>query len=136
MKQDLIKLRLIEENLGDEEILPFHYFDIVCAGITVGKISLRFGDNFHSYYNGHVGFEIFQEYTGNNYAFQATLLILDVAKKHGMSRLYLTCKQSNMASKRIFEKLGADFIEVTKIPENCFFYWDGIEDYAIYRLKL
>jgi len=136
MERDEIELRLIEENPGDEEMLPFHYFDIVRASVTVGKISLRFGNNFHSYYNGHVGFEIFPEYQGNNYAFQAVTQILDIAKNNGINELYFTCKQSNDASRRIFEKLKAEFIEIVEIPENCFFYREGIEDYAIYRLQL
>ena len=138
MKQDEIELRLIEKNPGDGEMLPFHYYDItiVRTDVTVGKISLRFGNNFHSYYNGHVGFEIFPEYQGNNYAFQAATQILDIAKKHALYELHLTCKQSNSASRRIFEKLTANFIEIVKIPKNCFFYREGIEDYAIYRLTL
>lgn len=130
-----LTLRLIEENPGDEKILPFHYFDIMRSDVVVGKISLRFGDNFHSYYNGHIGFEIFPEYRGNNYAFQAVTLILVIAKKHGMNKIYLTCTQSNMTSKRIFEKLNAVFIENAKIPKECFFYRDGIEDYSIYCLN-
>jgi tagatose 1,6-diphosphate aldolase len=134
--RDEIKLHLTEKNPGDEHMLPFHYFDIVRTDAVVGKVSLRFGNNFHSYYNGHVGFEIYPEYRGNNYAFQAVTQILDVAKKHGMDEIYLTCKQSNAASRRIFDKLGAEFIEVVKIPPECFFYRDGIEEYTIYRLPI
>ena len=132
-----ISLQLIEKYPGDEVILPFYYFDIIKKPeIHLGKISIRFGDSFQSYYNGHVGFEIFEEFRGNNYAYQATLLILDKAKSEGMNRLYLTCKESNGASRRIFEKLGANFIEITAIPTECFFYRHGIEDYAIYMLSL
>jgi len=132
-----ICLQLIEKYPGDEVILPFYYFDIMKKPeIHIGKISIRIGDNFHSYYNGHVGFEIFEKFRGNNYAYQATLLILDIAKSEGMNRLYLTCTESNGASRRIFEKLGADFVEIATIPKECFFYKDGIEDYAIYMLGL
>jgi len=131
-----LSLHLIEENPGDEEMLPFHYFNIIRKEEIIGKISIRFGNNSHSYYNGHVGFEIFPKHRGNNYAFQAVTLILKIAKKHGMNEIYLTCKQSNTASRKIFEKLRATLVEIAKIPRNCFFYRDGIEDYAIYRLQL
>ncbi|MCL2415312.1 MAG: GNAT family N-acetyltransferase [Defluviitaleaceae bacterium] len=129
-----VELRLTENNPGNKEMLPFHYFDIIREDTIIGKISLRFGDNFHSYYNGHIGYEIFPKFRGNGYAFQAVMLVLDTAKKHSINKIYLTCKESNMASKRIFEKLGAEFIENTEIPKECFFYHDGIEKYSIYRL--
>jgi len=131
-----ISLQLIEENPGNGEILPFHYFDIMRGDVCVGKISLRFGDNFSSYYNGHVGFEVFPEYRGNNYAYRAMLLLLDIAKTHGINQIYLTCKKSNNASRRIFEKLNATFIEETPIPRECFFYRPGIEDHVVYSLTL
>ena len=136
MEDSIIKLSLVEKNPGNNEMLPFHYFDILKQDTVVGKISLRFGNNFHSYYNGHVGFEIFPEYQGNNYAFQGLKLVVDIAKQHEINELYLTCKQSNIASRKIFEKIGANLLEIAKIPESCFFYRAGIEDYAIYRLQL
>jgi len=132
----MIELRLIEERPPAGDMLPFCYYDIISAGVAVGKISIRFGHNFHSYYNGHVGFEIFPEFRGNGYALQAARLVLGVAKARGMQEIYLTCKQSNTASRRIFETLGAAFVEVAKIPEACFFYRAGIEDYAVYRLMI
>ena len=32
--------------------------------------------NFHSYYNGHIGYEVFKEYRGKYYAYKARLLFI------------------------------------------------------------
>ena len=130
-----IWLKLIENNSGNGDILPFHYYDIMHNNTPVGKISLRFGNNFHSYYNGHVGFEVYPAHRGCNFAYEACVLVLEIAKEHGIDSLYLTCAQSNKASRRIFEKLGADYVETAAIPQECFFYRNGIEDYAIYSKR-
>ena len=131
-----IRLDLIEQNSGNDAMLPFDYYNIIAGDIPVGKISIRYGDNFHSYYNGHIGFEVFESHRGSNYAYSASIIVLGIAKNKGISKIFLTCRESDTASKRIFDKLGASFIEVVKIPIECFFYYDGIEDYAIYRLEL
>lgn len=131
-----MKLTLIEYFQGDDVLLPFNYYDIWVDNKAVGKISLRFGNNFHSYYNGHVGFEIFPEHQGNNYAYEAMRLLMNEARDYNIVKILLTCDESNKTSKHIFEKLGARYIETTKIPEACFFYKPNIESYLIYELFL
>ncbi|MFT3952201.1 MAG: GNAT family N-acetyltransferase [Oscillospiraceae bacterium] len=134
---DKVILKIIEKNKGNNEIVPFYYYDIYnCDDVHVGKISIRIGNNLHSYYNGHIGYEIFDEYRGNHYSYEAVRLILPVAKAHKMPELFLTCTQSNTASIKIIEKLGGIKKEVVKIPKECFFYREGIEDYCIYNLSL
>ena len=134
---DKVILKIIEKNDGNNELLPFYYYNIYnLENIHVGKISIRIGHNFHSYYNGHLGYEIFDEYRGNYYSYKAARQLFQIAKAHQMSELFLTCAQSNAASIKIIEKLGAIKKEVVKIPEECFFYRDGIEDYCIYTLSL
>ncbi len=51
-------LKVTQKYSGDDEIIPFYYYDIIrkADGVTVGKISIRIGNNFHSYYNGHIGY--------------------------------------------------------------------------------
>jgi len=139
IRGDEITLKLAEKYPGDEDgVLPFYYYDIFesSTGDFAGKISLRIGDNRHSYYNGHIGYEIEPEKRGRGYAGKACRLVLPVARAHGMTRLYLTCKESNAASRKTIEKLGGIYIETAKIPEWCFFYKKGIEDYRIYKLLL
>ena len=106
------------------------------AGINVGKISIRIGSNFHSYYNGNIGYEIFSEYRGNHYSCEAVKLLFKVAKAHKMPELIITCAQSNAASIKIIERLEGINKKIVKIPKECFFYYDKIEDYCIYTLPL
>ena len=67
---------------------------------------------------------------------KALELVLPVAKRHGMERIYLTCDQSNEASRRIIELSGARLLEIAKIPRDYFAWREGIEDHCIYQLDL
>jgi len=131
-----ITLRLIERNPGGDAIPPYYYYDIYDADGPAGKISVRIGDNAHSYYNGHIGYEIDAAHRGRRYALRACRLVLSVVRAHGMRRIYLTCGESNIASRRTIEGLGAALLEIADIPESCFFWRPGIEKYCIYRLEL
>ena len=57
---DDIELRLINTYEGEDGALPFYWWDIVLKSnnTPVGKISFRIGHNYHSYYNGNIGYEI------------------------------------------------------------------------------
>ena len=129
-------LRIIEKNPGSTELIPFYYYDILADGVPVGRISIRIGDNFHSYYNGHIGYEIFEEHRGHGYAGKACRLVLEVARFHGMDRLYLTCDESNIASYRTIEKLGARLVEICTVPKTWFAWREGMEERRIYQLDL
>ena len=131
-----ITLRIFQKYQGDNELLPFYYYDIYVDETVVGKISIRIGNNYHSYYNGHIGYEIDKEYRGNNYAYKASKLVLQVAKAHGMGELVLTCDESNIASYKTIEKLGAQLIEIVKPPEDYFAYRENMERQRIYKLQL
>ena len=129
-------LKMIEKSEGTAELLPFYYYDIFVDGVPVGKISIRIGDNFHSYYNGHIGYEIDGTARGHGYARRACELVLDVARFHGMTRLYLTCDEDNTASYRTIEKLGGSLLEICDVPREYFAWYEGIPRHRIYQLKL
>lgn len=136
ISNDEITLRISQKHQGDDELLPFYYYDICVDDTVVGKISVRIGNNYHSYYNGHIGYEIDKSYRGNNYAYKACKLVLQVAKAHGMNELILTCDESNIASYKTIEKLGAELIEIVKPPEDYFAYRENMERQRIYKLQL
>lgn len=133
---DEVTLKISQKYQGDNELLPFYYYDICVNSIAVGKISIRIGKNYHSYYNGNIGYEIDKEYRGNNYAYKASKLVLQVAKAHNMSELILTCDESNIASYKTIEKLGAELIEIVKPPKDYFAYREDMEKQRIYKLSL
>ena len=113
-------LQIIEKNPAGADGLPFYYYDILINGAPVGKISLRIGVNFHTYYNGSIGYE----------------LVLPVARHHGMTHLYLTCAESNIPSFHTIEGLGAELVEICQVPREYFAWRAGMERQRIYRLAL
>ena len=131
-----ITLKISQKYQGDDESLPFYYYDIYVCDTPIGKISIRIGNNYHSYYNGHIGYEIDKEYRGNNYSYKACKLVFQVAKAHGMNELLITCDESNIASYKTIEKLGAELIEIRKPPEDYFAYREDMEQQRIYKLHI
>ena len=129
-------LRVREKADGGVPLLPFYYYDILVGGVPVGKISIRIGDNFHAYYNGHIGYEVDPEFQGHGYARRACGLVLDVARFHRMGRIYLTCAEDNSPSCRTIEKLGGRLLEICEVPREYFAWYEGIPRHRIYQLDL
>ena len=129
-------LRVIEKNPGGGAVLPFYYYDIFVENVAVGKISIRIGDDFHTYYNGHIGYEINEEARGHGYTRRACELVLSVARAHGMSRLYVTCTEDNAPSYRTIEKLGGSLLEICDVPREYFAWFEGIKRHRIYQVNL
>lgn len=133
-----LELRLIDVFEPENGDLPFYWWDIILKSdnTAIGKISLRLGENYHSYYNGNIGYEIDEKYQGHHYAFLACRMVLAIAKKHGMEKLYLTCDYNNIPSYKTIERLGGVLLEEIVPPEDYLYYFDGIVKHKIYELKL
>lgn len=133
-----IKLRLIDIYEGTNGALPFYWWDIVLKSndIAVGKISFRIGHNYHSYYNGNIGYEVDEKYRGHHYALLACQLVLKAAQYHKMDKIYLTCDYNNAASYKTIEKLGAKLIEEVLPPKDYIYYNDEIQIHKIYELNI
>lgn len=129
-------LRITEKVPTGPDGLPFYFYDILAGGQNVGKISLRIGANFHTYYNGNIGYEVDEPYRGQGYARAACRLLLPLARYHGMTSLYLTCAESNIASYRTIEGLGAELVEICEVPRGYFAWRENMERQRIYRLAL
>lgn len=84
LKNELIELYIIDKCLGNVEEIPYYYYSIYLKGtnVEIGKISVWIGHNKHSYYNGNLGYEIYEEYRGNKYSFTDAKLVLNVAKHY------------------------------------------------------
>lgn len=135
---DHIALRLIDTYDGENGALPFYWWDIVLKSdnTAVGKISFRIGHNYHSYYNGNVGYEVDEAYRGHHYALSACQLLSRVVRYHKMEKIYLTCNYDNAASYKTIEKLGATLIEEVCPPKDWIYYHEGIKVHRIYELKV
>ena len=138
LSNEMVYLKIIEKFEGNEVIIPFYYYDIYekKSNKKVGKISIRIGDNYHSYFNGHIGYEIDEHFRGNYYSLYASKLVLKVAKEYEMIRIYLTCNESNIVSRKIIEGLGCSLIEIIDVPKDYFGWYEGMEKQCIYKLIL
>ena len=134
---DIVSLRLLETVEGNRDELPFYWRSIVenATGANIGKISLRLGHNYHSYWNGDVGYEVDEPYRGNHYAAIALKLVLPIAKAHGMDHLFVSCDENNAASYRTIERCGGKLLEISYPPEDWIYYRPGLPLKRIYRIK-
>ena len=85
----------------------------------VGRIDLRVGNTERIVmYLGHIGYRVNHQYRGNRYAARATSLLLPLARRHGLEKLWITCDPDNLASRRTCELVGGKLKEIVDVPEN------------------
>ena len=114
---DLI-LEKFAEAVPEKQWVPVYKFHIVLHGTDqiVGNCDARIGFNEKIYYGGHLGYNINEGHRKKGYATEAVLLLGEVFKANGMTKVYITNTPDNHASIRVCEKLGAKFIETTELP--------------------
>lgn len=135
---DVVDLKILCKQDGSDTEIPYYWYDIILkeTNQSIGKISIRIGHNYHSYYNGNIGYEIDKEFRGNNYSYIASKMVIAVAKHHGMKKLMLTCDEDNIASYKTIEKLGASLKEITLPPKDYFGYYEGMPEQRIYEMDI
>ncbi len=115
-------------------MVPYILYNIVVQNEIVGKLIYREGTDEQCYYDGHIGYSIYEEYRGHSYAYKACLLLKDMIDNE---YVYITCSPYNIASKKTIEKLNAEFIEKTLIPDYLKkFYSEDDYEKLIYRWKV
>jgi len=102
--------------------IPTYEFAICKGSEKIGTIRLRIGYgggdyDCNCYYGGQIYYDIDEKYRGNGYAGRACRLIIPIAKAHKMTKLLITNADTNKASARVCEKLGARFIRKARLPE-------------------
>ncbi len=85
-------------------------------GHRIGYCDLRCSHADDLLYYGNIGYRIDKKYRGNHYAYKATLLLLEVAKKMDMDYLFITCSPDNIASDKTIRKLNATYINTLDVP--------------------
>lgn len=117
--------------------LPAYYFDIcLLGGEKIGYCDLRIGHNEKTYIGGNIGYGIDEPYRGNHYAAKACKLLFNLAKKHRMEYLIITCVPENLASAKTCHAAGGEFIERIPIPEGNEMYAEGKREVLVYRFDL
>ena len=53
-----------------------------------------------------------------------------------MYSINLTCNESNIASRKVIERLGCNLIQIIDVPKDYFGWLKGIEKQCVYELRL
>ncbi|HEY5945285.1 MAG TPA: GNAT family N-acetyltransferase [Kofleriaceae bacterium] len=134
-----LELHLIERTLGDAQRnwVPAYRFEMRIAGNKIGGISLRVGSNdYIDLYAGHVGYGVDFDFRGHHYAVRATKLLFDLARRHGLTTLWITCNPENVASRRTCELLGGELVDIVDLPPEIDMYKEGERQKCRYRIRL
>ncbi len=98
--------------------VPAYGFDMLAPdGTIMGYLNLRIGDGETELrYPGNVGYGVRPPRRGHGYAGRSLKLILPFARRHGLTRLWITCRPDNVASRKTCEGAGATLIEIIDVP--------------------
>ncbi len=138
---DDLMLLLAEKSPADPSkgYVPTYKFEMRLVGTPekIGNIDLRVGETERlRMYGGQLAYGVTPDFRGHRYAARACRLLLQLAKQHGMSELWITCNPDNIASKRTCELAGAIFVEVVDLPEDIDMYQEGERQKCRYRIDL
>jgi predicted acetyltransferase len=117
-----LRLELAEFGLHPFHKVPAYSFRMIHAenADDLGTIRLRIGSTPHvELYAGHIGYAVHEPHRGHRYAARSVLLLVPLARRHGLDPIWITCDPENAASRRSAELAGAELIEIVAVPENC-----------------
>ncbi len=133
-----LHLERATDEIPDKGYVPAYYFTIHrnSDGIKVGHCDLRIGHNENTKFGGNIGYTVDELYRGNHYAGKACLLLFELARRHGMEYVNITCDPHNVASQRTCQYSGAKYIEQLDIPSWHEMYKEGKRHAYLYEITL
>lgn len=135
MRDDVIWLRLREAALANpvKKYVPAYKFDICLPdGTAVGVCDLRIGHTMSLFFGGNIGYAVDDIHRGHHYAAHACKLLFQLAAKHDLRYVYITCDPANHASSRTCQLAGCDFLCTVPVPEDNDMYQRGERYVMIY----
>lgn len=139
LKSDEIYLKLEKTVEGNpvKEWLPTYHFSICDkSGTKMGECDLRIGHNEKAYYGGNIGYRMEEKYRGHHFAGKACKLLFELAGKHKMEYLIITCNPDNYASRKTCEFAGGILEKVVPLPDENDMRLNGETEKCIYRFDL
>ena len=120
------------------------YVKTVCFDIclhdsftVVGRCDLRVGMNEELYYLGNIGYHVHEAWRGNYYAYEACLLLFDLAwQVYQMEEIIITCNQDNIPSRKTLEKLKGVLLKIADVPQDHYCYKIGEKTKCIFWYNL
>lgn len=87
--------------------VPESFYWIMDEDEYVGRISLRHALNDKlRRFGGHIGYEVRPTRRREGHGKRALTLMLDIARKHNLDKVMLTCDDSNIGSQKIIQANG------------------------------
>jgi len=139
LKNDEIKLVLEKAVEGDTEkgwVPAYHFAICNHNGTKMGVCDLRIGHNEKLYFGGNIGHSVDEEYRGHHYAGKACLLLFELAKKHNLEYVIITCNPDNYASRKTCEYAKGELLEIVELPQDSDMRDRGETEKCIYRFEL
>lgn len=115
--------------------VPYTIYSIIVHDTEVGRLILREGNDEECYYDGHLGYTIYEEYRGHHYGYKACVQLQRMINK---DHVIITCDPSNIPSQKIVKKLNCQYLGRKMIPQHLkkFYTKDEIEkDIYIWKIK-
>ena len=135
-----LELVLVKKHPADpiKAWVPAYEFEMRhgVTGEKMGEISLRIGNNENSHYGGHLGYGVLEEFRGRRLASRSMQLLFELAKRHGLTQVWVTCNPENTASRKTCENAGGELIEIVDLPETNDQYLRGERKKCRYRFTL
>lgn len=132
----LVLEKTVDGDVKKEWVSAYHFAICSSEGEKLDVCDLRVGHNDRLYYGGNIGYRIEEEYRGHHYAGKACLLLFELARKHGMEYVIITCNPDNYASRKTCEYAGGDLLEIVELPEGNDMREDGELEKCIFRFQL
>lgn len=121
--------------IPEKEYVPAYTFALCINNEKIGELGLRIGYTPGLYYGGQIGYSVDEKYRGRGYAGRACRMLLPVARAHGMEKLIITNEVGNAPSRRVCEKLGAEFLRRAYLPSWHELYCKGQREVNIFSLS-
>lgn len=139
LRNDEIKLVLeetVEANEAKQWVPSYKFAICNLSGEKMGVCDLRIGHNDRLYYGGNIGYRIEEPYRGHHYAGKACLLLFELARKHNLRYVLITCDPNNTASAKTCKYVGGKLLEIAKIPEWHNMRDEGKTEVCVFRIDL
>lgn len=133
----LILEKTVEADPAKNWLSAYHFAICDLDGTKMGACDLRIGHNESVYYGGNIGYRVEEPWRGHHYAGKACRLLFELARRHGMEYLIITCDPDNRASRKTCQWLGGELVEIAELPEdNDMRVEDGETAKCIYKFQL
>ena len=118
--------------------VPAYHFDICLPdGTRIGRCDLRVGHSPGLCLGGNIGYTIFPDFRGRHYAEKACRLLFELARRHDLGYVVITCSPDNLPSRRTCERLGGELLEIAALPADHDLRRDlGYTQVCVFRYEL